>query len=204
MRNVLVVLCTALIAVQTAAAQASSQPPGVGRAIQMPDTMGANFNVADSATAKSKPDDFDFMIGVWVFKFQQRRPDGTFNPPFNGHWVFEKKRSSGALIEDHWRGDAPGQTWDDGTWSYRTYNSQRGIWEMVGMNTNVGTWLPGLMWRSGDDRLVTEWYGPDVLVRFRYFAIKPDRFLWRADRSTDHGKTWIRDWWTMEVTRIAR
>ena len=166
--------------------------------------MGANFNVADSATAKSKADDFDFMVGVWVFKFQQRRPDGTFNPPFNGHWVFEKKRSSGALIEDHWRGDAPGQTWDDGTWSYRTYNSQRGIWEMVGMNTNVGTWLPGLMWRSGDDRLVTEWYGPNVLVRFRYFAIEPNHFLWRADRSTDSGKTWIRDWWTMDVTRISR
>src|SRR5687767_511364 len=103
MRSILVVFCTTLIAVQNAAAQASGQPPGVGRAIQMPDTMGANFNVADSAAAKSAPDDFDFVIGVWQFKFQQRRVDGTFNPPFMGHWVFDKKRSSGAMIEDHWR-----------------------------------------------------------------------------------------------------
>ena len=175
----------------------------VPRALTMPDTMGANFSIADSLKATSTPTDFDFMVGVWTFRFQQRKPDGTFNPPFTGHWTFTKKKASGTMIEDHWRADAPDQTWDDGTWTYRTFNPERNIWEMQGVNTWQGAWQPGLMWSSGADRLVIEWYGPDV-VRFRYFAIGPDRFLWRADRSTDRGKTWLRDAWTMEARRVAK
>ena len=42
------------------------------------------------------------------------------------------------------------------------------------------------------------------LRRFRYFAIQPDRFLWRADATFDRGASWIRDYWTMEAHRIAR
>jgi hypothetical protein len=59
------------------------------------------------------------------------------------------------------------------------------------------------MWTVGDSRLLTEWYGP-MLVRFRYFAIQPDQFLWRADATFDRGKNWILDYWTMEVHRISR
>ena len=42
------------------------------------------------------------------------------------------------------------------------------------------------------------------LVRFRYFAIQPNKFLWRADATFDRGKTWITDYWTMEAHRISR
>jgi len=59
------------------------------------------------------------------------------------------------------------------------------------------------MWSAGPDRLLTEWYG-QMLVRFRYFAIEKDKFLWRADATFDKGKTWISDCWTMEVRRISR
>ncbi len=51
--------------------------------------------------------------------------------------------------------------------------------------------------------LLTEWYG-EMLVRFRYFAIRPDSFLWRADATFDRGKTWVRDFWTMQAKRVAR
>jgi len=43
-----------------------------------------------------------------------------------------------------------------------------------------------------------------MLARFRHFAIQPDRFLWRANATFDRGKTWIRDYWTMEAQRISR
>jgi len=43
-----------------------------------------------------------------------------------------------------------------------------------------------------------------MLVRFRYFAIKENSFLWRADATWDNGKTWLLDYWTMEVSRISR
>jgi hypothetical protein len=177
----------------------------VPRAVELPDTLGANFSVADTLTATSGPSDYDFLVGAWSFTFQARRRDGAFTPAFTGHWVFTKKQTGGhgVLIEDHWRPDDPTSTWEAGTWTYRAYNPERHIWEMQGINTNVGAWQPGLMWSVGQDRLLTEWYGP-MLVRFRYFAIQPDRFLWRADATFDRGQSWIRDYWTMEARRISR
>ncbi len=185
--------------------ESADDPPSgrASRAVQLPDTMGADFSIADSASATSGPDDFDFLIGVWQFDFQQRRQDGTFNPPFPGHWVFDRKDADGAMIEDHWRADQPDRTYDAGTWTYRTFNPARKLWEMQGVNTASGAWQPGLMWRDGDSRLVIEHYG-DTIMRFRYFAIEPDHFLWRADQSTDGGRSWFRDWWTMDVRRVAR
>ena len=167
--------------------------------------MGANFLVTDTVTGSSGPTDYDFLIGTWRFTFQARQRDGSFTPPFTGHWVFAKKETGGqgVLIEDHWRPDDATATWEAGTWTYRAYNPDRKIWEMQGVNTNRGAWQPGLMWSAGADRLLIEWYGP-MLVRFRYFAINPDRFLWRADATFDRGQSWTRDYWTMEVHRISR
>jgi hypothetical protein len=198
-------LLLALVASASAAPLHAQQPTPAPRAIQLPDTMGANFNVADTLTARSASTDYDFLLGTWRFTFQARREDGSFNPSFTGHWVFTKKETGGqgVLIEDHWRPDDPSSTWDAGTWTYRAWNPERKLWEMRGINTNAGAWQPGLMWTSGDSRLLTEWYGT-MLVRFRYFAIEPDKFLWRADATFDLGKSWIRDFWTMEAVRVAR
>jgi len=195
----------ALLAVVTVTSAAAQNQPSVPRAIQLPDTLGANFAVSDTLTGKSAPADYDFLIGTWSFKFQSRRRDGGFTPAFTGHWVFSKKETGGqgVLLEDHWRPDDPASTWEAGTWTYRAFNPERKLWEMEGINTNSGAWQAGLMWSEGADRLLIEWYGP-MLVRFRYFAIQADQFLWRADATFDRGKTWIRDYWTMQVQRISR
>ena len=201
MRRLRLLLASIVI---TAPATAQT-PASVPRAIQLPDTMGANFPAADTLTAASRPGDYDFLVGTWRFTFQGRGRDGSFTAPFTGHWVFTKKQTGdqGVLLEDHWRPDDPGSTWDAGTWTYRAYNPERKLWEMEGINTARGAWQPGLMWTAGDSRLLTEWYGP-MLVRFRYFAIQPNSFLWRADATFDRGRTWIRDYWTMEAHRISR
>ena len=202
MRHRQLVALASLLTVTTASAQNQQKAP---RAFQFADTLGANFNVADSLTGKSQPGDYDFLLGTWRFSFQGRRRDGSFAPPSTGHWVFSKKQTGGrgVLIEDHWRPDDESSTWDAGTWTYRAYNPERKLWEMQGINTNVGAFQPGTMWSMGEDRVLIEWYGP-MLVRFRYFAIQPDKFLWRADATFDQGKTWIRDYWTMEVHRISK
>ncbi|HEU5217199.1 MAG TPA: hypothetical protein VFU23_00970 [Gemmatimonadales bacterium] len=193
----------AFVALAGRPAFARQQP--VPRAIQLPDTLGANFPVSDTLTGTSEPGDYDFLLGTWVFTFQSRQRDGRFNPTSTGHWVFSKKQTDGqgTLIEDHFRRDDASSTWDAGTWTYRAYNPRRKLWEMQGISTASGAWQPGLMWRTGDDRVLIEWYGP-MLVRFRYFAIEKDKFLWRADATFDRGKTWILDYWTMEVHRISR
>jgi hypothetical protein len=198
-------LPVALLALLSPALGFAQNQAAAPRAIPLPDTLGANFEVNDTLTGKSAAQDYDFLVGTWSFTFQSRRRDGSFTAPFTGHWVFNKKETGGqgVLIEDHWRPDDASSTWEAGTWTYRAFNPERKLWEMEGINTNAGAWQAGLMWSAGADRLLIEWYGP-MLVRFRYFAIEADKFLWRADATFDRGKTWIRDYWTMEVHRISR
>ena len=199
-RSLMVVLAVLFLA---ANAHAQAANGGGKRVIPLPDTVGANFNVADSASAKTTPADYDFLIGAWRFRFQQRNQDGSYQPPFEGLWVFEKKGAPNALIEDRWRADSPGSTLESGTYTYRSYNPQRKIWDMLGYSTRGGEWAPGLMWADSANRYLIQHYG-DTLMRIRYFAIQQNHFLWRADMTPDKGKTWYPDFWIMEANRLAK
>jgi len=172
------------------------------RDIPLPDTLGANFSIADSATKPGAPEDYDALIGFWEFRFQNRNPDGSFGRAFRGHWSFEKK-PGGLLIEDHWRADNPAQAMGVSTYTYRTFDPQRKRSQMLGTNSMGGEFALGLTWSGDAERFAIQRYG-SAIMRIRYLAIEPNHFLWRADRSTDGGKTWVLDVWTMEATRIAK
>lgn len=184
-----------------------------GRAIAFPDTLGANFAIADSARALGSATDFDFLVGTWHFTFQSRRADGTFNQAFVGHWSAAKldaerytdhqQQVETALVTDQWRPDDETAAASAGTYTYRAFSSQRHLWAIQGINTYAAEWEPGLAWGDGTNRYLIQHYGP-AIERIRYFAITPTQFLWRADRSTDGGKTWVLDHWTMQATRIAK
>ena len=199
----------AAVVVVVAAAGLEAQ----GRAIALPDTLGANFAIADSARALGAATDFDFLVGTWHFTFQWRSPTGTFNPTFTGHWSASKRDSERytdqgkdvetALVEDQWRPDDASATASAGTYTYRAYSSQRHLWAIQGVNTYAANWEPGLAWVDGSNRYLIQHYG-SAIERIRYFAITPTSFLWRADRSEDGGKTWLLDHWTMQATRIAK
>ena len=45
--------------------------------------------------------------------------------------------------------------------------------------------------------------GHPSTVRIRYYNIQPDHFSWAADRSTDGGKTWVKDYQRIEARRIG-
>src|SRR5690349_783834 len=108
-------LCLAVVAGTLSVTPAGAQNPApVRRAITLPDTLGANFPASDTLKGKSDPGDYDFLVGMWQFTFQSRNQDGSFTQPFTGHWVFTKKQTDGqgVLLEDHWRPDAPAQTWE--------------------------------------------------------------------------------------------
>lgn len=192
-------LAAALAVVVTAATSAFAQGR---REIPLPDTLGANFDIADTATKAGSPADYDAMIGSWEFRFQGRNADGSFTGSFSGHWSFDKK-PGGLLIEDRWRADDPSKPVGDGTYTYRAFHPQRKLWQMLGTTSTGGEFALGLTWSDGSNRYAIQRYGP-VIMRIRYFAIENDRFLWRADRSTDGGKTWLRDAWAMEAKRIGR
>ncbi len=202
-------LTVRLAAVVFVAARLEAQ----GRAIALPDTLGANFAIADSARALGSATDFDFLNGTWHFTFQWRSPDGTFTPAFMGHWSATKRDSEHhtdqgqdvetAFVEDEWRPDDPSRAASAGTYTYRAYSSRRHLWAIQGINTSVAAWAPGIAWGDGANRYLVQHYGP-AIERIRYFAITPTSFLWRADRSEDGGKTWLLDHWTMQATRIAK
>jgi hypothetical protein len=186
------------------AAQSPSADDRQPHAIAMPDTLGADFSIADSATGTASLGDFDFLIGRWRFRFQEHQSNGTWNPTFTGQWSARRNAADSGFIEDHWRGDRPNAPEESGTYTYRTFDRERHQWVMMGVATGRGgKWAPGLVWTVGDTRYAIQHYGSD-LVRIRYFAITPNHFLWRADASTDGGRTWQRDHWTMEAFRLAQ
>lgn len=176
-----------------------------GRTIPLPDTLGANFPLSDSASQTGTPEDYDAFLGVWHFTFQQRRADGSFSPPFNGHWSFRKRPGTRPVIEDQWRADNPNVAFEAGTLTYRSFNPARKQWEVQGTGTlNNAPWQPGIGWADATSRYLIQHHEPGTVLRFRYLAIEANRFLWRADFSRDNGTTWVRDWWTMEVRRVGR
>ncbi len=204
-RSVVYVAAIALCA-HAGMAQAKPQaapPPPSPRAVVFPDTLGAAFSIADSVSGHATAADFDFLVGIWEFTFQQRRPDGTFNAGWAGHWFAEKKPIPNGFLEDHFRGDDSTRPAGAGTWTYRVFNPQRRMWEMEGVSAESGDWAPGLCWSDGENRYAVQRYGK-VIVRIRYSAITDNSFLWRADMSADGGKTWMFDYWTMRAKRIAR
>lgn len=172
------------------------------RAIELPDTLGTRVNAADSLKALGTITDYDPLIGVWEFTFQGRQQDGSFGAPFKGHWIFEKK-GDGGIIEDRWRPDNPTAPMATSLYTYRIFDPEEKVWRLVGANSRGGSIIPGRTWADPDGRSGIEWYG-DVLVRFRYFAITANHFLWRQDQSRDGGKTWILDTGMMEARRIGK
>lgn len=171
------------------------------RDVPTPDTLGANFN--HDSVGTSTPTDFDFLDGKWNIRFQARNENGTFGPARNGTWS-ARRTHEGLVIEDEFSLINP-----DGsrtlTLTYRVYNKGRKTWEIAGVAAKQGTpWAPGVSWSDGRDRFIVQTYGtpPDYLItRIRYYQVTANHFLWRADGSTDGGKTWLRDFWKIEADR---
>jgi len=82
------------------------------------------------------------------------------------------------------------------------FNPTRLVWEFMGLKARRGSWDPGIAWAAGDERYLLQTFAQTTKARIRYYRITPSRFSWRADVSTDGGKTWVKDRWLMEVQRV--
>jgi len=169
-----------------------------GAEIARPDTLGANFDHATPGSGTLA--DYDFLVGKWTFRYQQRNPaTGSYGPVLTGEWVGEKTYE--ALFADQFLlVNRAGVRYATAT--YRAFNPARRLWEIEGVAVQRGVWQPGVSWSDGTDRfLVQENPETNTTLRIRYYAITKDRFQWRADGSRDGGKTWIRDIILIEATR---
>ena len=170
--------------------------------VPTPDTLGANFRHDSVGTAT--PTDFDFLDGKWTIRFQSRRSATAFNPAVAGTWSAHRTHD-GLVIEDEFSLINARDGSRSLTLTYRVYNTARKTWEIAGVSAKQGSpWAPGVSWSDGRDRYVVQTYGTGekaLITRIRYYDVTPDHFLWRADGSTDGGKTWMRDFWKIEANR---
>jgi hypothetical protein len=147
--------------------------------------------------------DFDYLIGDWEFTAVRKMPDGP--QKFRGYWS-ALRLDDGQVLDEYRVVSDEGETWYV-TATLRNYNAFMDRWELVGASGGTGLLDFGTARREGDEMKIEQTFGvasgePSVL-RIRYYDIQKDRFSWTADRSTDGGKTWVKDFQQIEARRIG-
>jgi hypothetical protein len=144
--------------------------------------------------------DFDYLLGDWEFTARSKEYD-----TFRGYWSAVKLDDGQILDEYRVVGDQ-GETFYVTT-TIRNYNKFAGRWELMGAVAGGGLQDYGTGQRKGTDVRIEQRFGVASgnasTWRIRYFNITPDSFSWAADRSTDRGKTWVKDFQTIEARRIG-
>lgn len=144
--------------------------------------------------------DFDYLLGDWEFTAESKQ----FGK-LEGRWS-AVRLATGQIMEEYRVLGRDGET-IYATTTIRSYNSASGPWELIGMEPGGGLRDFGTAQRVGGEMRLQQKFGVaggrPVTMRIRYYNIKPDRFSWSADRSTDNGKTWLAKFQTIEAHRIG-
>lgn len=147
--------------------------------------------------------DFDYLIGDW--RFEARNSDYG---KFSGVWSAVKLATgNGSHVLDEYRivGDG-GETYFVSS-TLRVYNPMIDKWELVSAHETSGLKDLGTAARVGSEMHIEQTFGttrgPAEQWRIRYHDIRPDAFRWAADRSKDGGRTWEREYRTLEARRTG-
>jgi hypothetical protein len=145
--------------------------------------------------------DFDYLLGDWEFTSESKQYG-----KFGGRWSAVRLETGQILDEYRVVGDN-GETFYV-TSTIRAYNAVADRWELIGMDDGGG----GLQDFGTAQLINSEMHiqqnfgvakGVPITLRIRYYNIQPDRFSWSADRSTDGGQTWVKDFQRIEARRIG-
>ncbi len=145
--------------------------------------------------------EFDYLLGDWEFTSVSREYGKG-----RGYWS-AVRLAEGAQILDEYRvvGDS-GETYYASS-TLRAYNAVLDRWELVSAESGTGLQNLGTAHKVGAEMHIEQKFGvmsPNPSIwRIRYHDIRPDRFSWTADRSTDGGKTWSRNHLQIEARRIG-
>jgi hypothetical protein len=144
--------------------------------------------------------DFDYLLGDWEFT-----ADSKEFGKHGGYWSAVKLAEGQVLDEYRVAGDK-GETYYVTT-SLRNYNKFADRWELIGADAGTGMQDFGTARRVGSEMHIEQRFGvasgKPAIMRIRYYNIAPDRFSWTADRSTDGGKTWVKNHLQIEARRIG-
>ncbi len=190
MRRTVLPLCAATLLVSMAIASLLSAQ-----------ASGRRTKEQIKASYEAHQGDFDYLLGDWEFTSASRE-FGTGR----GYWS-AVRLAEGAQILDEYRvvGDS-GQTYYVSS-TLRAYNAVLDQWELVSAESGTGLQNVGTAHRIGTEMHIEQKFGvmsPNPSIwRIRYYDIRPDRFSWTGDRSTDGGKTWVTDFLRIEARRIG-
>src|SRR5256712_6022380 len=190
MRRTVLPLCAATLLVSMAIASLLSAQ-----------ASGRRTNEQIKVSYEAHQGDFDYLLGDWEFTSVSRE-FGTGR----GYWS-AVRLAEGAQILDEYRvvGDS-GQTYYVSS-TLRAYNAVLDQWELVSAESGTGLQNVGTAHRIGAEMHIEQKFGvmsPNPSIwRIRYYDIRPDRFSWTGDRSTDGGKTWVTDFLRIEARRIG-
>lgn len=144
--------------------------------------------------------DFDYLLGDWEFTADSKQWG-----KHGGYWSAVKLADGQVLDEYRVAGDK-GETYYVTT-SLRNYNKFADRWELIGADAGTGMQDFGTARRVGNEMHIEQRFsvasGEPAIMRIRYYDIQQDRFSWAADRSTDGGRTWVKDHLRIEARRIG-
>lgn len=143
---------------------------------------------------------FDYLLGDWEFTSVDKE-----HGKLRGYWSAVKLAEGQILDEYRVVGDA-GETYYV-TSTLRNYNKFAAQWELIGSEPGGGLKDFGTARLVGDEMHIEQSFGVaggrPSMMRIRYHNIRPDAFSWAGDRSTDGGKTWVKNHLTIEAKRIG-
>jgi hypothetical protein len=152
------------------------------------------------AAFQAHKDEFNYLLGDWEFTSVNQQYGEA-----RGFWSAIRLDEGQILDEYRVVGDS-GQTWYVTT-TIRNYNGALERWELIGADAGTGLQDMGTARLVGNEMHIEQRFGvmspQPSLWRIRYYDIRPDRFSWTADRSTDEGRTWTREYLTIEARRIG-
>ena len=144
--------------------------------------------------------DFDYLLGDWQFT-----ADSKEHGKYGGFWS-AVKLAEGQILDEFRVGGDNGETYYVTT-SLRNYNKFADRWELIGADAGTGTQDFGTARRVGTEMHIEQKFGVasgrPAIMKIRYYNIEKDRFSWAADRSTDGGKTWVKNHLQIEARRIG-
>ena len=152
------------------------------------------------ASFHAHQDEFNYLLGDWRFTSVSKEYGEA-----HGFWSAIRLDEGQILDEYRVVGDS-GETWYVTT-TLRNYNGALDRWELIGADAGTGLQDMGTGKMAGTDMHIEQRFGvmspAPSLWRIRYYDIREDRFSWTADRSTDGGRSWTREYLKIEARRIG-
>lgn len=187
--GVLVLLAATGIAIHTHA-QAQQQPAAKAKT---PEQVKAAYDAHQN--------EFDYLLGDWEWTGVSKQYS-----KLHGFWSAVRLAEGPQILDEYRITGDQGETYYASS-TLRAYNAHQDRWELISGDHGSGLQDFGTAHKVGDEMHIEQTFGVAAgkpsIWRIRYFNIGPDHFSWSADRSTDGGKTWTKDFQTIEAKRIG-